>query len=101
MLSLVAIGLWQSLRRQWYATTPLWITTVILLLGHVVYRQTAPYSSSQDFRYSILLLVPFAYFLIVGLETIPKGLRKPARYATYTFIALCASFLIILGGSNG
>ena len=62
----------------------LWFTAVTVLLAHTAYRQYAPFSSSQDFRYSMISIVPFAYFLLAGIE----GCSKPVRIGCYVLLTL-------------
>ncbi|HLD32320.1 MAG TPA: hypothetical protein VJB10_01885, partial [Candidatus Peribacteraceae bacterium] len=90
-------GFYKSVRYRWYETLPLWLSTVIIMLAHVLYRQRAPFSVSQDFRYSILILLPFSYFLAVGVQSVHS---KWWRYFWYSIAALyffcCAAFLILM-----
>jgi 4-amino-4-deoxy-L-arabinose transferase-like glycosyltransferase len=93
LLPVAGWGLFSSLKR-WYDTLPLWLTTLILLIGHAAYRQIAPYSSSQDFRYSILLVIPLAYFLALGWSHLSGRLRLVTSGLLLLFLVLCGGFLI-------
>ncbi|HLD32219.1 MAG TPA: glycosyltransferase family 39 protein, partial [Candidatus Peribacteraceae bacterium] len=90
------MGFYRSLRYRWYETLPLWFGTILIMFAHALYRQRAPFSPSQDFRYSILILVPFAYFLAIGVQSVHS---KWWRYFWYSIAALyffcCAAFLIL------
>ncbi|OGJ72090.1 hypothetical protein A2454_06865 [Candidatus Peribacteria bacterium RIFOXYC2_FULL_55_14] len=91
------MGFYKSVRYRWYETLPLWFSTIMIMFAHALYRQRAPFSPSQDFRYSILILLPFAYFLAVGVQSVHS---KWWRYFWYSIAALyficCAAFLILI-----
>jgi len=87
LFPLAIIGFYFCVRYRWYKSFPIWITAVVVALGHVAFRQYAPYSSSQDFRYSILFLVPITYFLLVGI----RRCSKPVILTSY------AGLLLLLG----
>ena len=97
LMPLTGIGFFYCIRHRTYDTFPLWITTVILLFGHMAFRQLAPFGPSQDFRYSVLALVPFSYFL---LEAIGNCHSKHLRAFWYgllgLLIALCAIFVVLV-----
>ncbi|HLD71428.1 MAG TPA: glycosyltransferase family 39 protein [Candidatus Peribacteraceae bacterium] len=48
------------------STLPILLTLIIFLSLHVVFRLSYPFTSSQDYRYTPLLLIPFAYYVIRG-----------------------------------
>jgi len=84
LLPFLFMGFYSCFRKRWYETFPLWFTAVTVLLAHTAYRQYAPFSSSQDFRYSMISIVPFAYFLLAGIE----GCSKPVRIGCYVLLTL-------------
>lgn len=98
LLTLCIIGAVQlhyhGKKREWW---PYAIMTVVFLAGHTAFRIRYPFSSSQDFRYSLPLLVPFAYFLAAAFaDRVPAGLRKCAEVAVYLAGALCVILLLSL-----
>lgn len=95
LLSLFGLG-W-SLRYKLYESLPFLAMGVFLLAGHAAFRFQYPYSPSQDFRYSVLVLLPFAHFLCIGISRIrPPVLQHLASILTGTFLLSCAVFLVHL-----
>ncbi|KKW38818.1 hypothetical protein A2454_06870 [Candidatus Peribacteria bacterium RIFOXYC2_FULL_55_14] len=84
LLPFLFMGFFSSVRKRRYETFPLWFTALTVLLAHAAYRQYAPFSSSQDFRYSMIVIVPFAYFLLVGIG----DRSKPVRIGCYVLLTL-------------
>ncbi|MCK5019669.1 MAG: glycosyltransferase family 39 protein [Candidatus Peribacteraceae bacterium] len=85
-------GIIKSIKNNLYSSLPMIFLFLIFILGHTVFRFNYPYSSSQDFRYSILLLVPIFYFLITGWEKSNVSVRKAYILIFITFIVLCGIF---------
>lgn len=92
----IGIGIWQSIQQNSSVSLPMLLALFLPLLGHVLYRQTAPYSSSQDFRYSIIILIPACFFLLIGIRELPRVFRSIAYYAVIGFIVLCILLIILL-----
>lgn len=76
LMAIAAYGVWKGIRTRLYDVLPLLLLTVLLLAGHAVFRFRFPFSSSQDFRYSILLILPFAYFVTLGLQSLKNPLAQ-------------------------
>lgn len=85
-----------SFLRRWRRTLPLLLVTAALLGGHLLFRILSPYSSSQDFRYSLLTLVPLLAFAIEGLRRLPKVLRELSTAVLQSSIILWIAFLLSL-----
>ena len=98
MLSFVPalIHLWRDIRSAHPATLPLRLGLLILLLAHFLYRIFFAYSSSQDFRYSILLIVPLGAYALIGMEHDRPWLRYLTIAAVGTLIVSCGMFLLSL-----
>lgn len=93
-LALSLFGMAWSLRHRAYASIPHFAVLAVLLAGHAAFRFRYPYSSSQDFRYSVVVLLPFAYFLCVGIGHLkPLALRRLASILTGVFLLACTIFL--------
>lgn len=65
---------------------PLWLPLLILLGGHALFRFAFPYSSSQDFRYSIPLLPLIAYYA-----------TKPLPVRHHFFLIIQRTTAVLLG----
>ncbi len=92
MLVGLAFDLWQ--RRPF--ALPLAVTFVLLLAAHTAFRAKAPYRSSQDFRNSIVLLVPAAYYVARGIGLLPANMRRFCRDALHLFELLCVLFFVYI-----
>jgi uncharacterized membrane protein YpjA len=62
LIPLFAFGLWQAVKRRAVREEPLLTTLAGVLIAQWLFLQLAPYLSTQDFRFSVVLLVPLAYF---------------------------------------
>jgi hypothetical protein len=96
-LVLVGIGFVRSQRPGWRAAFPFTCTLVAVLVGHLLYRQAAPFCTSQDFRYSVVVLLPVAYFFVRAAEAWPPlGQRmQVAVGAAFVGLALWFDALIM------
>ncbi len=84
-----------ALRRRFRDTLPLLFTTLIFALGHAAFRMEYPYGSSQDFRYSLIVLIPIAYYTAMGIVTLKSPVaQKMAGCTVQTFLVLCVMFLL-------
>lgn len=88
-------GLFEDVRRE-SDTFPLWIPLAVLLSAHILFVLSFPYSSSQDFRYSLLLTVPLAAYEAKGIFLLRGALREGAMAAATLFIALSSTFPFLL-----
>ncbi len=90
-------GLW----RFRHEVMPLWLAFFALLAGHAFFRFLYPFSSSQDFRYSILLLVPVAYFALLQVRRCKHArLRTALLCFFWIFIVLAAMYTVMLSVIN-
>jgi len=86
------VGVWKGRRTR--ESIPLLIALIVLLLGHMVYRLYLPQASTQDFRFSILLIVPFVCYLVKGLDSLSGTLRTIGQCCVYSVIILCVVFVL-------
>ena len=94
LLLTTIVGFWNIIRTYTMRYLPLWTIPVAVLLGHTLFRQfVAPYSCSQDFRYSIGALLPLAIITVFGIERLPSMLRRSLHIVGWSFVALCTIFL--------
>ncbi|MBI3331872.1 glycosyltransferase family 39 protein [Candidatus Peregrinibacteria bacterium] len=90
--SLTVLTLWQEFRAHRLPHFPVLFTLVTVITAHVIYRVLYPYSSSQDFRYSILVLIPLAW-----AASMPVAREWPVlREARSTLITMLAALSTIL-----
>ncbi|MDD3897318.1 MAG: glycosyltransferase family 39 protein, partial [Candidatus Peribacteraceae bacterium] len=92
----MATGFWNAVRRHTRDTIPLWLTLLSFLGGHIGLRIISPFSPSQDFRYSFMLLLPCAAFVLLGIDALPTGWRQFYRTILLTFIGVCGVFIVLV-----
>ena len=85
-------GLWV----QWRHVFPVFLLFVFLAAGHWMFRYQYPYSSSQDFRYSAFLFLPFAYFTVLGLQLSNHRVRQIYTSILTMLIIACGLFSVLL-----
>ena len=95
---LAALGIVRSLVKgdRLKFTFPLLSVLVFTVFGHLIFRYKAPYSCSQDFRYSITALVPIIYYVVTGAGALPKLLRYPVKAWLWIFTGLCVIFILLI-----
>jgi len=79
--------------RYWF---PMMLVSFFMVAGHVANRFFNAFATSQDFRYSPLLLVPLFYYGIRGIGWLPESLRITARVFFSFFIFAAAAFFLHL-----
>lgn len=100
LLGSAMIGGWQAIRTRGLELLPIWLLPIVLLLGHAAYRQfVAPYGSSQDFRYSVLVILPLAILAVQGLAYLPFAQSRWPHVIAWSFVSSCAIFLLSVGAA--
>ncbi len=94
-LPVIALGIVTAVSRRWPPTLPLLATLFILLLGHAALRWQYPFSSTQDFRYSTLVVLPLAAFALRGIYAV-AWLRKPLSFLLWASVFSSMIFLLSL-----
>lgn len=94
-LVIAGIGCWKWLRTRTFDGLPLLFMVGVITLGHAAFRWKYPYGSSQDFRYALLLLIPFAACVALAVTSVKAPLtKKILSIVPLSFILFCAAFLI-------
>jgi hypothetical protein len=91
---LVLAGLWISGMRRKGCDVPILNAAVGIFFAQWVFVQIASYTSSQDFRFSALLLVPFAYFYFCGAALLPEKWGRVAWFALQLLILNSGIYLL-------
>ena len=89
-------GLWFSVSNKVVADAPLLITFFAVFVTHWTFVQIAPFMSSQDFRYSVILLIPLVYFLVRGSSSLPLKWAEASYLALQLLILNSAIYLLEL-----
>lgn len=95
LLPVLLWGLLCDLRKRWFTTLPMWTTSAILLAAALAYPTFFTYAPNQDFRFSILLVVPFAYYTVRGWQELPL-IRRVLTCVMLCWMATVAAFFIAL-----
>jgi len=94
-LILIVIGAIWTVRRCNDAV-PLLLLTCGSLVAHSAYRILSPYSSIQDFRYSIILMIPLAAFAVRGARSLSEPWRSLASSLLLALAFASTVFLFAL-----
>lgn len=95
MLSCVVLvyGLITESRDRFRASMPLIVVAIFIILAAIVYRLAFAYAPNQDFRFSIPVVIPLAYFLTRGTLSGTPLWRWLAISIVSVFITLCTLYL--------
>jgi hypothetical protein len=85
LLPLFLYGLFDGLYREAKHGLILFTMFFAILGAGIAYRFAFPFAPNQDFRFSLLLIVPFGIFALSAVRQLPVNLRSGA----YTWIAAC------------
>jgi hypothetical protein len=77
-------------------SAPLLLTLAIVFLAHWLFLQAAPYLSTQDFRYSVITLVPIAAFLLAGIDLYSPHAKPIATFLLQWALLNAAIYLVTL-----
>jgi len=96
LIPIALFGAWAGLRSRAPGATPLFHLLWTGLLGSFAFRILYPFASSQDFRYAILLTLPFTAFVVYGLHELPLYIRRIGYGGAFLFAGLCAIFILAI-----
>jgi len=91
LLPAMLFGLMTDLRRRFRELLPFHIATFGLLAGAFVYPYIFPFAPNQDFRFSVILILPAAYYALRGIDALPLWLRVTMQgvFAAFVLSAFC------------
>lgn len=91
LLPVTLLGFMGDLRRRLMTLLPFHIATLGLLAGAFVYPYLFAFAPNQDFRFSVILILPAAYYLLRGIEMLPSWLTLLFRviFAVFVLCAFC------------
>lgn len=95
----IPVGLWgmyRELRTKAMFAAPLSISFIILLCGAVGFRVAYPFAPSQDFRFSVAILVPWMYFVLRGIQEAPSHVRRRLLDLFIVEIILCTLLMVLI-----
>jgi hypothetical protein len=93
LLPAMLIGLLVDLRRRFMTLLPFHIATFGMCVGAFLYPYFFAFAPNQDFRFSVILIVPAAYYCVRGIETMPVWLRAVWRGFLLAFVATAFIFI--------
>ena len=96
LLPVLGLGLWRAVRHDRVAMAPMWLTLCVLMSIHGCYRVVAPFTPSQDFRYTSLVLLPAVVLALHGADHLPRWLKRTVWAIMGVLCALCGHFIVAL-----
>jgi hypothetical protein len=96
LVALAIRGWWRSARDRPWQDLPVHALLFGSLASHFAFRVASPYAPSQDFRYSFLLVLPFAYFVPLGMRGLPRGVREGALAVWGAFTGCSVALVVSL-----
>ncbi len=87
-------GIWLSVGKRTGNDFPLLVAFFAVFSAQWVFVQVAPFTSSQDFRYSVILLVPLIYFFIGGASSLRANGKKMAFLGLQLLVLNSVLYLI-------
>jgi len=96
LLPLLAVGLFRLFHKRDPLFVPLAALLVLLLLGAIAYRIVYAFSCAQDFRFVVPLVLPVTFFVVRGIEELPRSWRDAARGMYVLFLVYSLIFVMFL-----
>jgi hypothetical protein len=96
----VVTGLVITVRRRIRPAILLATILLGLFIAQWLFVQIAPFMSSQDFRYVVVLTVPIAYFLVEGLRGLPERMHGWSNVMLRLLMINCGAYLIAVALFN-
>ncbi|MBP7113843.1 MAG: glycosyltransferase family 39 protein [Candidatus Peribacteraceae bacterium] len=89
-------GILIDFRRRFYELLPFHVVMLGMVLAAFLYPYLFPFAPNQDFRFSVILILPAAYYIVRGIESLPLWLRIAWRgiFAAFVIAAFC--FIVAL-----
>ena len=91
-----AYALAEDLLTDWRRNAPLWVSAAVLVGSMMALVIRQPIGGFQDFRYVPMLLVPAAFYALLGIKTLPARLRPGARQFAYLLLLAFGAFYLLL-----
>ena len=97
----LALGFFDVLRKRDDDAFPMTMLFLCLLFAALWYRLSFPFSANQDFRQSVLVIFPAAYFIMRGTAMLrsSRRLRRLGSLSAASVILCCAAsavFIVLL-----
>lgn len=96
LLPVAVVGVFGDLSRRFRQALCMFLLSGLLLAAAVAYRFLFAYSANQDFRFSVIALVPFCYYIVRGYEILPPLAKKTALMLLLFLSIAMASFILLL-----
>jgi len=96
MIPLMLWGIFKEVRSRPYDTFPMLLLLCVQAAASFGYRYFFAYAPNQDFRFSIILIIPIAYFVIRGAQHLSGKLQKNANRIIGAYCILNAVFILLI-----
>ncbi len=98
-LQLLLLGVWglyREIKCNWRESAVWWSVLLCGCLSKVLIRLAHANGGLADFRYTVFLALPVAYFVVKGVEHSRPNFKTVGTYLCLLFTTLCAIFLTYL-----
>lgn len=91
LLPALLFGIATDFRRRFREILPFHVAMLGMALAAFMYPYLFPFAPNQDFRFSVILILPAAYYAVRGIEALPLWLRVTWRgiFAAFVIAAFC------------
>lgn len=96
LLPFLAYGAWKSCRNTPRLGIPLLITVALVLAAQLAWVIRHPVTPSQDFRFFIFLVIPYAYFILAALPFCHLYVRYALRICLGLFVVSCGLYILLI-----
>ena len=93
LLPIMALGIVTDFQRRCVELLPFHTATLGLLIGAFLYPYFFTFASNQDFRFSVILVLPAAYYVVRGIYALPQWLRLIAHLILTVSIVTALCFI--------
>jgi hypothetical protein len=96
LLPFLALGVYRAIRGGTARMPPLLVMLGMVFIAQWTFLQMAPFLATQDFRFSVILLVPLLYYLLQGVDYCSRSLRSIAEFVLQLLIINAVAYILAL-----
>ncbi|MDB4977944.1 MAG: hypothetical protein JWM56_130 [Candidatus Peribacteria bacterium] len=93
LIPLAIVGFMYECKKNKFSTLPLHLIFFTVIASSVSYRIHFPYAPNQDFRFVTILIIPVGFYIIKGINALPKQFQFIANAIFCIFLLLCSVFI--------
>ncbi len=93
---IMLFGAYADSKQRIYPSFPIWLLFLSSIIFKVAIRASYSNGGLSDFRYTVFLVIPLAYFLAQGYEHVPSVFKPVAVYLSLLFASLSMGFQLYI-----